>query len=145
MLQKQSSRNKMTKTTCEDKNCPHHHSLRTHGRTFKGTVIEAKSAKTVTVQWQRKHYLPKFERYENKITKLHAHSPACIEAKKGDIVKLMECRPLSRTKHFVITEKLGADYVFLAREELLLQAIVPEKEKKDERNAERKEEGKEDV
>ena len=117
----------MTKTTCDDKNCPHHHSLRTHGRTFKGTVTEAKSAKTVTVQWQRKHYLPKFERYENKITKIHAHNPTCIEAKKGDIVKLLECKPLSRTKHFVITEKLGLDYAFLAREELLIQAETPEK------------------
>ncbi len=129
------------KTTCNDNNCPVHHSLRTHGRTFKGTVTEAKSAKTVTVQWQRKHYLPKFERYENKITRVHVHSPACIEAKKGDVVKLMECRPLSKTKHFVITEKLGADYAFLAREELLLQAAVPEKEKlKEETNEEKKEE-----
>lgn len=132
----------MAKTTCEDNNCPHHHSLRTHGRTFTGTVTEAKSAKTVTVQWQRKHYLPKFERYENKITRIHAHSPACIEAKKGDIVKLMECRPLSKTKHFVITEKLGADYAFLAREELLLQAVVPEKEKKEEKKDEQSAENK---
>jgi hypothetical protein len=31
----------------------------------------------------------------------------------------MECRPVSKTKKFVIVEKLGRDIAFLAREELL--------------------------
>lgn len=112
---------------CEDTNCPQHHSLRTHGRTFRGTVINAKGQKTAKVEWQRKHYLPKFERYETRRTRISAHNPLCIDAKKGDIVELLECKPLSKTKHFVITQKIGLDYTFLAREQELLQAAPPEK------------------
>lgn len=115
---------------CEDSNCPQHNSLRTHGRTFVGTVIDAKGQKTAKVEWQRKHYLPKFERSETRRTRLQAHNPACIDAKKGDIVELTECKPLSKTKHFVILKKIGTDYTFLAREQELLQSAPPEKEEK---------------
>ncbi len=117
---------KMAKTKkCGDRNCPKH-ALLTRGRIFRGTVIEAKSSRTAKVQWQRKFFLPKYERYENRMTGLAVHNPDCIDAKKGDIVSIAECRPLSKTKHFVITEKVGVDYAFLAREELLLQAEVAE-------------------
>ena len=101
----------MTKTNsnCADNNCPIHHGLKTHGRLFRGTVIEAKSGKTATVLWQRKAFLPKYDRYETRRTTMHAHNPECISAKKGDIVALSECKPISKTKHFVITEKIGSD------------------------------------
>ena len=121
----------MAKTKqCDDSNCPKHHGLSTHGRTFTGTVIDTKSARTVTVQWERQYFLPKYERYERRYTKMHVHSPACADIKKGDIVRVDSCRKLSKTKSHVVTEKLGSDYAFLAREELLLQAETPEKEKK---------------
>ena len=32
------------------------------------------------------------------------HNPTCIGAGVGDRVKIMECRPLSKTKHFCIIE-----------------------------------------
>ena len=132
----------MAKTkTCSDINCPVHHGLRTHGRAFDGTVTDAKSAKTATVQWQRKQYLPKFERYQNTVTRVHVHNPSCIDAKKGDIVRIVECKPLSKTKHFVVTEVVGSDYAFLAREELLQQAEVQKAEVKAEK-ADEKPEGK---
>ncbi len=115
---------------CEDKNCPKHGSLRTHGRVFRGTILEAKAAKTATVQWQRKYFLPKFERYERRFTRIHVHNPECIAAKKGDIVEITSCRKLAKTKSFVITQKVGLDYAFLAREELLQQAEAPHKEEK---------------
>ncbi|MBN1455027.1 MAG: 30S ribosomal protein S17, partial [Methanomicrobia archaeon] len=38
-------------------------------------------------------------------SKIHAHNPPCINAKVGDIVKIAECRPLSKTKSFVVVEK----------------------------------------
>jgi len=131
----------MTKTKqekqCQDSHCPKHHSLRTHGRTFRGTIIESKAAKTATVQWQRKYFLPKFERYERRFTRIHVHNPDCIDAKKGDIVEITSCRKLSKTKSFVITQKIGLDYAFLAREELLQQAEVqPKEEKVEEKNNE---------
>ncbi|MBI1969712.1 30S ribosomal protein S17 [Candidatus Woesearchaeota archaeon] len=92
---------------CTDTNCPFHGSLRTHGRVFIGMVISSKMHKTVTVQWERKHYLPKYERYERRRTTLKAHNPPCLNAAEGEIVRLKETRALSKTKHFVVVEKLG--------------------------------------
>ena len=34
-----------------------------------------------------------------------AHCPPCLQVKAGDEVKLVECRPLSKTVAFVIVEK----------------------------------------
>jgi small subunit ribosomal protein S17 len=120
-------------TDCTDRHCPEHGGLATRGRTFTGTVIEARAQRTATVQWQRRHYLPKYERYERRRSTKQAHNPPCLDAKKGDIVRIMECRPVSKTKKFVIIEKLGQDIAFLAREELLEAAKhqdvkAPEKE-----------------
>ena len=39
-------------------------------------------------------------------TKVVAYNPECIHAREGDIVKIMECRPLSKTKSFVVIEIL---------------------------------------
>lgn len=42
-----------------------------------------------------------------KRSKLHAHNPRCIRARPGDIVTIGECRPISKTKSFVILEVVG--------------------------------------
>jgi small subunit ribosomal protein S17 len=120
-------------TNCTDHHCPEHGELATRGRAFTGTVIEARAQKTATVEWQRRHYLTKFERYERRRSRQQVHNPPCLDAQKGDIVRIMECRPVSKTKKFVIIEKLGQDIAFLAREELLEAAKhqdvkAPEKE-----------------
>ncbi len=79
-------------------------SLRTHGRIFKGIVKAARMQKTITVEWNRLFYIKKYERYEKKRSKVKAHVPENIEVKEGDTVKIMECRPISKTKHFVVIE-----------------------------------------
>ncbi|MBI4145373.1 30S ribosomal protein S17 [Candidatus Woesearchaeota archaeon] len=112
---------------CTDQHCPHHGSVKTHGRAFVGTVIEAKMQKTATIEWPRTRYLPKYERTATERSRVKAHNPGCIDAKKGDIVRIQECRPLSKTKTFTITEVLGQNRTFLAREELLEEAKMPEK------------------
>jgi small subunit ribosomal protein S17 len=78
--------------------------LKTRGRTFKGSVTSSKAQKTVTVEWMRRVYIPKYERYMNKRSKVKAHNPPEIAAKEGDKVIIRECRPLSKTKNFVVTE-----------------------------------------
>lgn len=95
---------KTPEKSCNDKNCPFHGNLRIRGRIFVGEVVSDKMSKTVSVQWGRKFYLPKFERYEKRRSKVKAHNPECINAKKGDIVKIAECKPISKTKHFVVVE-----------------------------------------
>lgn len=91
---------------CDDKNCPFHGSVRLRGRSFRGTVVSTRMYKTATVEWVWKKHLPKFERSEKRRTKIHAHLPQCLDIKAGDRVVLTECRPLSKTKHFVIVKKL---------------------------------------
>jgi len=95
---------------CSDIKCPFHGNLKVRGRVLAGTVVSDKRKSTVTVKRAHIRFLPKFERYEKRTTKLHAHNPGCINAKLNDAVKIAECRPLSKTKHFVIVEvvKRGA-------------------------------------
>ena len=99
----------MAMAACDDKNCPSHGSVRVRGRTFTGVVTSDRMSKTVTVEWERWKYVPKYERYTKRRTKIHAHNPACIDARKGERVTIAECRPLSKTKQFIVVQKLGAD------------------------------------
>ncbi len=89
---------------CHDKNCPFHGTIKVHGRVIIGTVKSAKPRKTVTVEITKKVFIKKYERYANKTIRLYAHNPDCISAQEGDIVKIAETRPLSKTKNFVVLQ-----------------------------------------
>ncbi len=91
---------------CNDENCPFHGSLSLRGRVFSEKVVSAKSHRTATIVIERRQYMPKYERYEKRRTRLQVHNPDCINAKEGDIVKIQECRPISKTKHFAIIKKV---------------------------------------
>lgn len=95
--------------SCQDHRCPFHGSLTVRKRNFIGTVVSAKAQKSATVSWERRYYIPKYERYEKRKTKLQVHNPPCLDAKQGEIVKIVETRPLSKTKNFVVIEKLGVE------------------------------------
>ena len=96
---------KKPEKACDDINCPFHGTLKIRGKTFTGTVISAKMMKTATVEWTRQHYIPKYERYQKKRSRVKAHNPLCIKAEEGDKVLIHECKPLSKTKRFVIVQK----------------------------------------
>nr|AJS12215.1 small subunit ribosomal protein S17 [uncultured archaeon] len=100
------------KQRCADVKCPFHGNLSTRGRRFTGTVTSTKTRKTAIVEFERLHFLKKYERYEKRRTKLKVHNTECINAKDGDIVTVIECRPLSKTKNFVIIQKLGVERGF---------------------------------
>jgi len=72
-----------------------------------GIISSGGMHRTATFLMERLFYIPKYQRYERRRTKLKVHNPPCIEAQKGDRVRVMECRPLSKTKKFVIIQKLG--------------------------------------
>ncbi len=91
--------------TCEDDNCPFHGKLPVRGKVIEGIVVSAKAQKTVIVEKQYFHLLPKYERYERRHTRIAAYNPECVDAKEGERVKIAECRPLSKTKSFVVVEK----------------------------------------
>lgn len=94
----------MIKKTCTDRNCPVHGALSTRGRVLEGIVVSDKMQSTVVVQRNYVRYSPKYERYKKCSSRISAHNPQCIAAKTGDLVKVAECRPLSKTKHFVVME-----------------------------------------
>ena len=117
--------------TCNDPHCGIHGGLITRGRRFSGTVTESKAQKTASVEWTRKHYIPKYERYEIRRSRVKAHNPECVSAKKGDKVILGETRRISKTKSFVILEKLGTNLEYLQREEALDRVDLSKRKKED--------------
>jgi small subunit ribosomal protein S17 len=117
---------KAPKQSCNDSRCPFHGTTGVRGRILTGTVTSDKMARTVTVSWTRRLYVPKYERYEKRMSSVKAHNPDCINAKKGDLVKISETRPLSKTKHFVVIEILGAQSKEQVVKEELLQESLKE-------------------
>ena len=81
--------------------------LKLHGKEFVGTVISDRATKTVTVEWERRRLVSKYERYEKRYSRVYAHNPITINAKMGDTVRIQETRPLSKTKNFVVVEVLN--------------------------------------
>ncbi|MHC1611090.1 MAG: 30S ribosomal protein S17 [Candidatus Methanospirareceae archaeon] len=90
---------------CDDPDCPFHGTLPVRGQILEGEVVSDKAPKTVVVQRIYLKKIQKYERYEKRRSKIHAHNPPCINARVGDVVKIAECRPLSKTKSFVVVEK----------------------------------------
>ncbi len=91
-------------TKCNDPHCPFHGNLKVRGRMFVGKVIKNLAHKTAKIEFQYLKPLTKYERYEKKRTRLQVHIPPCIKIKLGDQVKVIECRPISKTKNFVVIE-----------------------------------------
>jgi len=91
---------------CDDVNCPFHGSLKVRGFSLVGEVVSEKMDKSVVVKKERLYYLKKYERYEKRTSKMHAHLPPCIDARAGDKVRIVECRPISKTISFVVIGKV---------------------------------------
>lgn len=123
------------KQKCNDIKCPFHGKLSVRGRQFTGIVISTKMRKTAAIEFEGLQFLKKYERYEKRRTRLKAHNPECINAKDGDIVDVIECRPLSKTKNFVIVQKLGREKGFKEKMEAREEAKI-EKSKKEEAKSE---------
>ena len=123
---------------CNGENCPFHGSLSVRGRQFTGTVLSTKMRKTAVIEFERLHFLKKYERYEKRRTKLKVHNPECINVKEGDVVKIMECRPLSKTKNFVIIQKLGKEKGFKEKMQARESAKVVEKKEEEKEQIESK-------
>ena len=77
------------------------------GRVFTGVVTSSKMQKTAIVEWSRRSKINKYERHIQKRKRLDVHVPDHIQIQKGDMVRIQETRPLSKTKNFIVIEKLG--------------------------------------
>ena len=72
-------------------------------RTLTGRVVSNKMNKTIAVEIERLVKHPRYGKYIRRTTKLLAHDEA-NESREGDIVRVAECRPLSKTKNWRVVE-----------------------------------------
>jgi small subunit ribosomal protein S17 len=70
-----------------------------------GSVVSAKMAKTIVVEVTRRVSHPVYKRIVSKRKKFYAHDEN-REAKVGDVVRIVECRPLSKLKRWELKEIL---------------------------------------
>ena len=68
-----------------------------------GVVSSNKMNKTITVAVERKVKHPIYGKFLKKTTRFHAHDEK-NECSVGDVVKIMESRPLSKTKRWRLIE-----------------------------------------
>ena len=68
-------------------------------RTIEGRVVSNKMNKTVTVLLERQVQHPLYGKIVRRSTKVHAHDENG-ECKEGDLVRIAECRPMSKTKNW---------------------------------------------
>ena len=76
---------------------------RTSNRTLTGRVTSSAMDKTITVLVERRVKHPLYGKFLRRSTKIHAHDEAnaCGE---GDLVRVEQCRPLSKTKSWRLLE-----------------------------------------
>ena len=72
-------------------------------RTIEGRVVSNKMQKTVTVLLERQVQHPLYGKIVRRSTKVHAHDEAG-ECKEGDVVRIAETRPMSKTKNWRVVK-----------------------------------------
>ena len=95
----------MTDNTAQEKNTQEEKPVLTRGRrkVRVGKVVSNKMNKSITVAIERRLKHPIYKKYFKKTTKFMAHDEK-NEASIGDIVKIMETRPLSSRKRWRLVE-----------------------------------------
>ena len=73
----------------------------------RGVVVSSGMDKTIVVKVDTIKAHPRYKKVVRRSTKLHAHDEA-NEAKVGDVVRVVETRPLSKTKHWRLAEVVEA-------------------------------------
>ena len=71
---------------------------------LKGKVTSAKNNKTIVVEVTRKFKHPFYEKVIKRSKKYHAHDEN-NKFKEGEIIKIIECNPISKKKRWKVIEK----------------------------------------
>jgi small subunit ribosomal protein S17 len=74
-------------------------------KSFRGVVVSTKMNKTAVVEVERKNLHPRFKKLVISHKKYHAHDETSI-TKVGDIVRIVETRPISKTKFYRVQKIL---------------------------------------
>lgn len=88
--------------SCDDVNCPFHGSLKVRGVILEAKVYQARARGTVVVEREYTFYNKKYQRYERRRSRIHAHMPPCVDAGVGDVVLIGETRPIAKSVAFVV-------------------------------------------
>jgi small subunit ribosomal protein S17 len=72
-------------------------------RTLTGRVVSSAMDKTITVVVERRVRHPLYGKFMSRSTKVHAHD-AENTCDRGDLVRIEQCRPLSKTKSWQLLE-----------------------------------------
>jgi len=70
-------------------------------RVLQGTVVSDKMEKTIVVQVLRRYKHPRYRKYVSERLRYKAHDEK-NEAKVGDVVRIVSCRPMSRDKRWAL-------------------------------------------
>ena len=93
-----------------DENCPFYGTLRLRGQVLEGTVASLGLQRTIVIERNNVRYMKKYSDMRREQVLFQAHLPSCIgNVEIGDRVKVMECRPLSKTVSFCVIENAGGD------------------------------------
>ncbi|MBD3212491.1 MAG: 30S ribosomal protein S17 [Candidatus Lokiarchaeota archaeon] len=99
---------KMKAEECDDKYCPFHGTTRIRGKITKGTVVSKRSRNTIVIRFDYVQFIKKYQRYERRNSRLICHLPSCLndEVELGDLVLVGESRKISKTKSFIVLNKI---------------------------------------
>ena len=77
-------------------------------RILTGKVVSDKTDKTITVLVERRFTHPLMKKTVRSSKKYHAHDEGNV-AKTGDLVRIEECRPISKTKSWRLVTEAPAE------------------------------------
>lgn len=75
-------------------------------RVLQGTVVSDKSSQTITVLVERRFMHPLYKKVVRRTKKFRAHD-ADNSAAIGDVVRIEECKPISKTKSWTLLDKVS--------------------------------------
>ena len=88
-----------------------------------GTVVSDKTDKTVTVKVERKEKHPLYGKIIRRSKKYHAHDES-NEFKPGDVVRIEETRPISKTKTWKVLDRVQAGKGQAVEADLDVEAVA---------------------
>ena len=77
-------------------------------RTVQGTVVSDAAEKTIVVKVERRVRHPVYKKFITRSKKYMAHDEG-NSAKAGDVVRIRECRPLSKRKCWELVSEVAAE------------------------------------
>jgi len=94
--------------TCSDPECPYHGNLKVRGKIIVGKVRSLKMKKAGVIEVEYFAYNSKYMRYERRRSKIHVRVPSCVSVAEGDLVAVVESRPLSKNIAHVLLGRVIA-------------------------------------